>query len=98
VPGEAANVWAAPTGLRTQPPTHRPSPPKPASRVGLVIASVLGVLLLGMMSFVFYWFSKDGGLKVKVLTDTVDKAACGSDPKLALAYPEIKTTYCFSPA
>ncbi|MCP2242837.1 LppU/SCO3897 family protein [Lentzea aerocolonigenes] len=230
--GEPANVWAAPTGLPAQPPTHAagsppagwPAPPtqppvapsvpsKPASRVGLVIASVLGVLLLGMMSFVLYWFSKDGGLdtatsttpsptvttsalpqakvgdcakvsgasfnikyepvpcegglhnytvskvlgsqsekcgedrdsytkyhgysgrksvnlclipvftdgqcysfttasfdaefqtapcgglqvvKVKVLTDTVDKAACGESPALALAYPEIKTTYCFT--
>jgi hypothetical protein len=40
-----------------------------------------------------------GGLqvvKVKVLTDTVDKAACGESPALALAYPEIKTTYCFT--
>jgi hypothetical protein len=35
---------------------------------------------------------------VKVLANTVDKAACGGDPKLALAYPEIKTTYCLSPA
>ncbi|MCP2242836.1 LppU/SCO3897 family protein [Lentzea aerocolonigenes] len=38
-----------------------------------------------------------GAVRVKVLANTVDKAACGGDPKLALAYPEIKTTYCFSP-
>jgi hypothetical protein len=218
--GEPANVWAPPTGLPAQPSGSPPAPPvappvssKPVSRVGLVIASVLGVLLLGMMSFVFYWVSKDGGLstalsttpsptvttsalpaakvgdcakvsgasfnikyepvscegglhnytvskvlgsqsekcgedrdsytkyqgysgrksvnlclipvfvdgqcynfttasfdaefqtapcgglqvaKVKVLKDTADKAACGESPALALAYPEIKTTYCFT--
>ncbi|MCG8922768.1 hypothetical protein [Lentzea sp. CC55] len=38
-----------------------------------------------------------GGLevvRVKVLTNTADKTACGPSP--ALAYPDIKTTYCFS--
>ena len=38
-----------------------------------------------------------GVARVKVLTNTVDKAACGGNPLLALAYPEIKTTYCFTP-
>ncbi|WP_329790238.1 hypothetical protein V1227_39905 [Lentzea sp. DG1S-22] len=33
-------------------------------------------------------------LRVKVLTNTADKTACGSSP--ALAYPDIKTTYCFT--
>ncbi|MDX8053382.1 hypothetical protein SK571_28745 [Lentzea sp. BCCO 10_0798] len=40
-----------------------------------------------------------GGLQVvqvKVLANTVDKAACGASPALALAYPDIKTTYCFT--
>jgi hypothetical protein len=37
-----------------------------------------------------------GVARVKVLANTVDKAACGPNPMLALAYPEIKTTYCFS--
>ncbi|MEV6243426.1 hypothetical protein [Lentzea sp. NPDC051838] len=37
-----------------------------------------------------------GTARVKVLADTVDKAACGPNPVLALAYPETKTTYCFS--
>ncbi|NGY65705.1 hypothetical protein G7043_43135 [Lentzea sp. NEAU-D13] len=37
-----------------------------------------------------------GVARVKVLANTVDKAACGPNPVLALAYPEIKTTYCFS--
>jgi hypothetical protein len=35
-------------------------------------------------------------VRAKVLTNTVDKAACGESPALALAYPEIKTTYCFT--
>lgn len=209
-----AGLPTPPPGLPpVQPPVAPSAPPKPASRVGLVIASVLGVLLLGMMSFVLFWFSRDGGLstatsttpsptvttsalpaakvgdcakvsgasfnikyepvscegglhnytvskvlgsqsekcgedresytkyhgysgrksvnlclipvfadgqcynftaaslnaefqtapcgglqvvKVKVLTDTADKAACGESPALALAYPEIKTTYCFT--
>ncbi|MFD4673613.1 hypothetical protein ACFWNN_28075 [Lentzea sp. NPDC058450] len=37
-------------------------------------------------------------VRVKVLPNTADKAACGPDPALALAYPEIKTTYCFTQA
>ncbi|GLY50943.1 hypothetical protein Lesp01_45990 [Lentzea sp. NBRC 102530] len=37
-------------------------------------------------------------VRAKVLPNTVDKAACGPNPALALAYPEIKTTYCFSQA
>ncbi|MFD9705875.1 hypothetical protein [Lentzea sp. NPDC059081] len=37
-----------------------------------------------------------GTARVKVLANTVDKAACGPNPALALAYPETKTTYCFS--
>ena len=37
-----------------------------------------------------------GVARVKLLANTVDKAACGPNPVLALAYPEIKTTYCFS--
>jgi hypothetical protein len=40
-----------------------------------------------------------GGLEVvqvKVLANTMDKAACGASPALALAYPDIKTTYCFT--
>ncbi|NKE56825.1 hypothetical protein FXN61_08235 [Lentzea sp. PSKA42] len=37
-----------------------------------------------------------GVARVKVLANTVDKAACGPNPLLALAYPEIKTTYCFT--
>ncbi|HEX8868605.1 MAG TPA: hypothetical protein VF821_23295, partial [Lentzea sp.] len=35
-------------------------------------------------------------VKAKVLANTVDKAACGESPALAIAYPEIKTTYCFT--
>ncbi|MFJ8964617.1 hypothetical protein ACIRG5_35020 [Lentzea sp. NPDC102401] len=37
-------------------------------------------------------------VKAKVITGTADKAACGQDERLALAlaYPEIKTTYCLS--
>ncbi|MFD4673614.1 hypothetical protein ACFWNN_28080 [Lentzea sp. NPDC058450] len=37
-------------------------------------------------------------VKAKVLVGTVDKAACGTDERLAvaLAYPEIKTTYCLT--
>ena len=37
-------------------------------------------------------------VKAEVLADTVDKAACGQDERLALAlaYPEIKTTYCLT--
>jgi hypothetical protein len=34
-------------------------------------------------------------VRAKVLVNTVDKAACGTNQALALAYPEIKTTYCF---
>lgn len=34
--------------------------------------------------------------KATVLANTVDKAACKVNQPLALAYPEIKTTYCFS--
>ncbi|MGW6936218.1 LppU/SCO3897 family protein [Lentzea sp. NPDC054927] len=34
--------------------------------------------------------------KAAVLANTVDKAACTVNQALALAYPEIKTTYCFS--
>ncbi|MGI5506595.1 LppU/SCO3897 family protein [Lentzea sp. CA-135723] len=37
-------------------------------------------------------------VRVKVLQNTADKAACGPDPALALAYPEIRTTYCFTQA
>ncbi|WP_394617486.1 hypothetical protein JNUCC0626_49240 [Lentzea sp. JNUCC 0626] len=37
-------------------------------------------------------------VRAKVLPNTVDKAACGPNPALALAYPEIKTTYCFTQA
>ncbi|WP_394617485.1 hypothetical protein JNUCC0626_49235 [Lentzea sp. JNUCC 0626] len=37
-----------------------------------------------------------GVAKAKVLANTVDKAACGPNPALALAYPEIKTTYCLT--
>ncbi|MDX3663554.1 hypothetical protein PV646_40240 [Streptomyces sp. ID05-26A] len=37
-------------------------------------------------------------VRAKVLTGTVDKAACGPNPPLALAYPEIRTTYCFAQA
>lgn len=37
-------------------------------------------------------------VRAKVLKDTVDKAACGPNPPLALAYPEIRTTYCFAKA
>ncbi|MCR3753037.1 LppU/SCO3897 family protein [Lentzea californiensis] len=36
-----------------------------------------------------------GAVKVRVLTDTADEAACGTDPVKALAYRETKTTYCF---
>jgi hypothetical protein len=39
---------------------------------------------------------KYAALRAKVLANTVDKAACGESPALALAYPEIKTTYCFT--
>jgi len=39
-----------------------------------------------------------GVSRVKVLANTVDKAACGQDVVLALAYPDIKTTYCFTPS
>jgi len=35
-------------------------------------------------------------VQAKVLADTVDKGACGPSPALAIAYPEIKTTYCFT--
>lgn len=37
-------------------------------------------------------------VKAKVLTGTADKAACGQDQRLALAlaYPEISTTYCLT--
>ena len=37
-------------------------------------------------------------VKAKVITGTADKAACGQDERLALAlaYPEIKTTYCLT--
>ena len=34
--------------------------------------------------------------KATVLANTVDKAACPVNQPLALAYPEIKTTYCFT--
>jgi hypothetical protein len=34
-------------------------------------------------------------IKVRVLTNTADETACGADPVKALAYREIKTTYCF---
>ena len=37
-----------------------------------------------------------GAARVKVLANTADKAACGPNPVLALAYPETRTTYCFS--
>lgn len=37
-------------------------------------------------------------VRAKVLPGTVDKAACGPNPPLALAYPEIRTTYCFAQA
>lgn len=37
-----------------------------------------------------------GTARVKMLANTVDKAACGPNPVLALAYPETKTTYCVS--
>ncbi|MGI5506594.1 hypothetical protein [Lentzea sp. CA-135723] len=37
-------------------------------------------------------------VQAKVLADTVDKAACGTDERLAaaLAHPELKTTYCLT--
>ncbi|MFS8095566.1 hypothetical protein LFM09_00340 [Lentzea alba] len=37
-------------------------------------------------------------VKAKVIAGTADKAACGTDERLALAlaYPEIKTTYCLT--
>ncbi|SFR25221.1 hypothetical protein SAMN04488564_108269 [Lentzea waywayandensis] len=37
-------------------------------------------------------------VKAKVIAGTADKAACGQDERLALAlaYPEIKTTYCLT--
>ncbi|MFD5826532.1 hypothetical protein [Lentzea sp. NPDC060358] len=34
--------------------------------------------------------------RVKVLTNTADKAVCGPDAGAAFAYPETNTTYCFS--
>ena len=34
--------------------------------------------------------------RATVLANTVDKAACQVNQPLALAYPEIKTTYCFT--
>lgn len=37
-----------------------------------------------------------GAARAKVLANTADKAACGPDPLLAPAHPEIKTTYCFA--
>jgi hypothetical protein len=37
-----------------------------------------------------------GTAQVKVLANTVDKAACGPGAVLALAYPETEVTYCFS--
>lgn len=39
---------------------------------------------------------KYAAVRAKVLANTVDKAACGESPALALAYPEIRTTYCFT--
>jgi hypothetical protein len=38
-----------------------------------------------------------GAIKVRVLTDTADEAACGADSVKAMAYRETKTTYCFTP-
>lgn len=37
-----------------------------------------------------------GVVKARVLRDTWDKATCGEGQALALAYPEIRTTYCFT--
>ncbi|HEX8870300.1 MAG TPA: hypothetical protein VF821_31845, partial [Lentzea sp.] len=37
-----------------------------------------------------------GTARVTVLANTVDKTACGPNPVLALAYPETRTTYCFT--
>ncbi|MEU3643122.1 hypothetical protein AB0E59_07055 [Lentzea sp. NPDC034063] len=36
-----------------------------------------------------------GAVKVRVLTNTADEAACGPDSLKAMAYQETKTTYCF---
>ncbi|MEU7477669.1 hypothetical protein AB0A63_16890 [Lentzea sp. NPDC042327] len=36
------------------------------------------------------------GLRVRVLANTADGAACGTDVRQALVYPETRTTYCFS--
>ncbi|WP_191303966.1 LppU/SCO3897 family protein [Lentzea cavernae] len=38
-----------------------------------------------------------GAIKVRVLTNTADEAACGADSVKAMAYQETKTTYCFTP-
>lgn len=38
-----------------------------------------------------------GAIKVRVLTNTADEAACGADSVKAMAYRETKTTYCFTP-
>lgn len=37
-------------------------------------------------------------IKVRVLVDTADEAACGPHTLKAMAYQEIRTTYCFKPA
>ncbi|WP_439660128.1 LppU/SCO3897 family protein [Lentzea sp. HUAS TT2] len=74
-PGEPANVWAPPTSPPAHPPRtglvhpaliHPPSfvPPRRTSRVGLVIASCLGVLLVAMLATVFYLFPEGHGTAV----------------------------------
>lgn len=40
--------------------------------------------------------AKSRVFRATVLANTVDKAACRVNQPLALAYPEIKTTYCFT--
>ncbi|MEV6243428.1 hypothetical protein [Lentzea sp. NPDC051838] len=37
-------------------------------------------------------------VRAKIFANTVDKAVCGPSPALALAYPETRTTYCFTQA
>ncbi|SFR25219.1 hypothetical protein SAMN04488564_108268 [Lentzea waywayandensis] len=37
-------------------------------------------------------------IKVRVLANTADEAACGANTLKAMAYQETKTTYCFTPA
>src|SRR5690349_2175432 len=58
---EPVNPWAPPTSFPVRPPTAHPVPayaavvpPQRTSRVGLVIVTCLGVLLLGLLSAVFF--------------------------------------------